>query len=63
MDYIDEAKKFIQRARDASHPEVIGQHLAMADWCLCEAIKERDEAVSAPQRVDYKISGPSRVKA
>jgi hypothetical protein len=42
MDYIGEAKKFIQRAKDAFHPEVMGQHLAMADWCLGEAIKERD---------------------
>jgi hypothetical protein len=44
MDYIGEAKKFIQRAKDSFHPEVMGQHLAMADWCLGEAIKERDGA-------------------
>ena len=44
MDYIIEAKKFIQRAQDAYHPEVIHQHLAMADWYLTEAIKEREGA-------------------
>ena len=64
MDYISEAKKFIQRARDASHPEVINQHLAMADWYLSEAIKERDEAdTSGPQRIDFKISGLPPMKA
>jgi hypothetical protein len=44
MDYIAEAKKFIQRAQEASHKEVINQHLAMADWYLDEALKEREEA-------------------
>jgi hypothetical protein len=43
MDCIVEAKKFVQRAQQASHREVINQHLAMADWYLTEAIKERDE--------------------
>lgn len=42
MDYLVEAKKFIQRAHDAFNPEVIDQHLSMADWCLSQAIKERD---------------------
>jgi hypothetical protein len=43
MDCIVEAKKFVQRAQNASHREVINQHLVMADWYLSEAIKERDE--------------------
>ena len=64
MDYINEAKKFIQRAQDASHKEVINQQLAMADWCLSEAIKERDEAeASGPRRIDFKISGLPPMKA
>ena len=42
MDHLSEAKKFIQRAQNASHKEVIDQHLVMADWYLTEAIKERD---------------------
>lgn len=41
MDYLVEAKKFIQRSRDASTPEVIGQNLSMAEWCLAQAIAER----------------------
>lgn len=44
MDCIAEAKKFIQRAREASHREVIEKDLEMADWYLNEALKERDEA-------------------
>jgi hypothetical protein len=43
MDYLDEAKKFIQRARDAHNSEVKDQDLAMADWCVSQAIKEREE--------------------
>jgi hypothetical protein len=43
MDCIVEAKKFVQRAQNASHREVINQHLAMVDWYLSEEIKERDE--------------------
>jgi hypothetical protein len=42
MDYLIEAKKFIQRARGASTPEVINQDLSMAEWCLTQAIAERD---------------------
>ena len=41
MDYLIEAKKFIQRSRDASTPEVISQNLSMAEWCLSQAIAER----------------------
>lgn len=50
MDYLIEAKKFLQRAHDASHPEVIEQHLSMAEWCLSQAIKERDEDPSHEQQ-------------
>lgn len=41
MDYIAEAQKFIQRAVDAHHPDVIKEHLKMADWCLCQEIEDR----------------------
>jgi hypothetical protein len=43
MDYVIEAKKFVQRANEADHPEVIKEHLKMADWCLKQAIDERSE--------------------
>jgi hypothetical protein len=42
MDYVVEARRFIQRAVDADHPEVIKQHLKIADWYLYQEIEERD---------------------
>jgi hypothetical protein len=44
MDYLIEAKKFIQLALDAVHPDVIQNQLKMAEWCLSQAIEERDGA-------------------
>jgi hypothetical protein len=44
MDYLVEARKFIQRAQDASNIDVINQHLVIADWYLSEALKEREAA-------------------
>jgi hypothetical protein len=49
MDYIAEAKKFIQRAVDAHSPEVVKEHLKMADWCLGQEIESRDEPVVVPK--------------
>ena len=46
MDYLIEAKKFVQRAFDAGNPDVIKEHLKIADWCLCQEIEERDDAFS-----------------
>lgn len=46
MDYLLEAQKFVQRARDAANREVITQHLEMAAWCLNQAIEERQCASS-----------------
>src|SRR4249920_542455 len=37
MHYLNEAKKFVQRAHEAAHPEVIKQHLKMAEWYLAQA--------------------------
>jgi hypothetical protein len=50
MDYILEAIKFIQRARDGSNPDVIKTDLEMAEWCLSQAIKEQDESDSRGPR-------------
>jgi len=44
MDYLVEARKFIQRAVDADHPDVIKEELKIAEWCLCQEIEERDGA-------------------
>jgi hypothetical protein len=49
MDYIAEAKKFIERAVGAHHPDVIKEHLKMADWCLCQEIEERLLRVQVPK--------------
>lgn len=49
MDYIAEAKKFIERAVGAHHPDVIKQHLKMADWCLCQEIEDRLMRVQVPR--------------
>ncbi|MEZ5826900.1 MAG: hypothetical protein R3D01_00290 [Hyphomicrobiales bacterium] len=43
MDYVTEAKKFIQLAVDAHNADVIKENLRMADWCLGQEIEERDE--------------------
>lgn len=48
MDYLVEAKKFIERARHASSPEVIGQDLSMAEWCLSQALAERGDPPAKP---------------
>jgi hypothetical protein len=64
MDHLNEAKKFIQRAQSAFHKEVIDQHLALADWYLTEAIKERDGTdANGRHDDDGKISGLPPMKA
>ena len=41
MDYLIEANKFIQRARQADVAEVIQTDLEMAEWLLSTEIEER----------------------
>jgi hypothetical protein len=43
MEYLVEAKKFIERAHNAVHPEVIKTELEVAEWFLSQAINERGE--------------------
>lgn len=40
MDYLVEAKRFIQHAQGALNPEVIRTDLEMAEWLLSRAIEE-----------------------
>ena len=61
MDHLNEAKKFIRRAQNASHPEVINQHLVMADWYLAEAIKERDG--TSGERPNQSAAAPGSASA
>jgi hypothetical protein len=60
MDCINEAKKFVKRAQEASTPEVIHQHLAMADWYLAEALKERSEDAQSEKAQEPKGSRAAR---
>ena len=46
MEYLLEAKKFIQRAREAYTPEARNQHLEMAEWYISRAIEERNHSPS-----------------
>lgn len=46
MDYVAEAKKFIQLAVNAHNADVIKENLKMADWCLGQVIEERGEGAN-----------------
>lgn len=60
MDFVEEAKKFIQRAADAGHPDVVKENLKMADWCLNQVTEVQDghSAPLAPP-ADQKSVRPS----
>ena len=45
MDYLVEAKRFIQHAQGALNPEVIRTDLEMAEWLLSRAIEEQGEGI------------------
>ena len=40
VEYLIEAQKFIQRAREAYSAEARNQDLEMAEWCIARAIAE-----------------------
>jgi len=44
MDYLIEARKFIQRTRQADVSEVTATDLEMAEWLLSREIEEREHA-------------------
>jgi hypothetical protein len=48
VEYLIEAQKFIQRAREAYSAEARNQDLDMAEWCIARAIA--DGGVSPPPR-------------
>jgi hypothetical protein len=48
MDYLIEARRFVQQARDAQNSEIIKTDLEMAEWFLSRAIAEREAAVLDP---------------
>jgi len=61
MNFIDEAKKFIQRAANADNADVVKENLKMAEWCLSQEIKDRDaralpgENASPPDRSGIRL--------
>ena len=58
MDYLIEAKKFIQQAQQADNLEVIKTDLEMAEWLLTEAIgeQERTPAMSLASQTERRPS-------
>ena len=57
IEYLIEAKKFIERARQARIEEVREQDLEMAEWCIARAI---DEAGPAEPAGPARPSGDAR---
>jgi hypothetical protein len=57
MDYLIEAKRFIQRAQDALNPEVIRTDLEMAEWLLSRAIEERGGGMNLPNDRLHQLDG------
>jgi hypothetical protein len=61
MDYLIEARKFIQQARTAHNSEVIKTDLEMAEWFLSHAIAEREASGQGPSHchpIQIQISVP-----
>ena len=47
VEYLLEAKKFIEHARTAYSPEARNQDLDMAEWCITRAIEEAGHKATA----------------
>jgi hypothetical protein len=60
MEYLLEAKKFIQRTREAYTSEARNQHFEMAEWFIARAIEELDQSPSQAVR-KFKVS-PATIK-
>ena len=61
MEYLLEAKKFIEHARAAYSAEARNQDLDMAEWCVTRAIKEAGH--KPPQQAAAKPTGQVSAKA
>ena len=48
VEYLLEAKKFIEHARTAYSAEARNQDLDMAEWCITRAIEEAGHKEQAP---------------
>ena len=60
VEYLLEAKKFIDCARAAYSAEARDQDLDMAEWCITRAIEEA--GYKPPQQVTVKPTGQAGAK-
>jgi hypothetical protein len=60
VEYLLEAKKFIEYARAAYSPEARDQDLDMAEWCITRAIDEAGH--KPPQQAAVKSTGQAGAK-
>jgi hypothetical protein len=60
VEYLLEAKKFIECARTAYSAEARDQDLDMAEWCIIRALEEAGH--KPPQQPPAKLAGQSAVK-
>lgn len=61
MEYLLEAKKFIEHARAAYSAETRNHDLDMAEWCITRAIEEAGH--KPPQQAAAKPTGQAAAKA
>ena len=63
VEYLLEAKKFIDCARVAYGAEVRDQDLDMAEWCITRAIEEAGTSPRNKRRLSQRVKRvPSRTK-
>jgi hypothetical protein len=60
VEYLLEAKKFIEYARAAHSAEAHDQDLEMAEWCITRAIEEAGH--KPPQQAAAKPAGQAATK-
>jgi hypothetical protein len=60
VEYLLEAKKFIEYARAAYSAEARDQDLDMAEWCITRAIEEAGH--KPPQQAEVKSTGQAGAK-
>ncbi len=57
MDYLIEAQKFMQRATDAEHIEVVRENIKLAHWFLDQELEARN--LASEQAPPVKATTPS----
>jgi len=54
MDYLSEARKFMQRATDAEHIEVVRENIKLAHWFLDQEVEARNLSADHAQSAKVK---------